>query len=477
MTRLTARRSYSLAAVLLLTAGMVGALVASPASPAQAAAPTQAGVADRPNIVLVLADDQPKGTMAAMPGVRSEIRDLGVTFQNGVIPTTLCCPSRSALLSGRLAHGTGVYSNHPGSSFGGWPAFRDDENQTLATELSAGGYRTGFFGKYMNGYNRYGWQVDGKKAIPPGWDEFLAIKPPGDNDAAYYDYSLIGTQQAGPFGEAPEDYSTDVLRDQAVEFARSTPSDQPFFVMLSVFGPHSPLQPAPRHVDSWADQPIITPEGVNEKDMSDKPPWLRDAPRVREALLEAQQRRRLETLRSVDEAVSALVSATGDRASNTLFIYLSDNGLMQGIHRLQGKDMPYRAAHGVPLFMRWDGVIEPGSVSGRVTANIDVTATIAEAAGVSWAMEGRSALSSGRRGVVLEAMASERHPAYCGWRSKRYLYVRYSTGKERELYDYMLDPAELNNVAGEKEYQAIERSLDRRTKLNCQPFPPDFSWN
>jgi arylsulfatase A-like enzyme len=171
------------------------------------------------------------------------------------------------------------------------------------------------------------------------------------------------------------------------------------------------------------------------------------------------------------------VDAVGDQASNTLFIYLSDNGLMQGIHRLLGKAMPYRAAHEVPLFMRWDGVIEPGSVTDRVTPNIDVTATIAEAAGVSWPMDGRSALSSGRRGVVLEATASERRPGYCGWRSKRYLYARYSGGEERELYDYWTDPAELNNLAGKRKYRDVEARLDKKTEQNCQPLPPDFSWD
>ena len=196
--------------------------------------------------MLVLSDDQSKGTMAAMPKVLSKIRDMGVTFQNGVIPTSVCCPSRASLLTGNLAHSTGVYSNEP-SRYGGWPAFRDDENQTLATELSAAGYRTGLFGKYMNGFTELGWEVDGEAAIPPGWDEFVVMNPLGDRDSTYYNYSLVGTQLEGPFERRAADYSTDVLRDQALEFIRSTPEGEPFFVMLSVAGPHGPAKPAPRH--------------------------------------------------------------------------------------------------------------------------------------------------------------------------------------------------------------------------------------
>ena len=185
----------------------------------------------------------------------------------------------------------------------------------------------------------------------------------------------------------------------------------------------------------------------------------------------------METLRSVDDAAGAMVKAVERRAPNTLFVYLSDNGVMEGVHRLVNKNVPYRLAHEVPMYMRWDGVIEPGSVSERITANVDVTATIAEAAGVTWPMEGKSALSTQRTGVVLEAVRNGQRPAYCGWRSQDYLYVRYTAGAGRELYDYRTDPAELDNVAGNAQYAAIEARLDRKTERNCQPFPPEFSWD
>ena len=472
MTGTTARRSISLAVVLALSVGL-GALGASPAQTAEAISPTLARPNDPPNIVLVLSDDQPKGTLAAMPAVSSRIRDKGVLFRNAVIPTSLCCPSRAALLSGNLAHTTGVYSNDQ-DNYGGWSAFHDDEDQTLATELSAAGYQTGLFGKYFNGFQG----VAPGGYVPPGWDAFRVLQKDDGGDAGYYNYSLTGLPNH--YGSTPEDYSTDVLRDLAVDFIESAPSDQPLFVELSVFGPHDPYKPAPRHAGAWAHRAFVPPAGMNERDMSDKPSWLKDAPRVKRALMAKQWQRRMETLMSVDEAVQALVRALGDRMSNTLFIYLSDNGLMQGIHRLARKSVPYRAATSVPLVMRWDGVIEPGSASNRITPNIDVTATIAEAAGVSWPMEGRSALSTGRRGVVLEAVtriAAEPHPAYCGWRSRGYLYVRYSGGEERELYDYAVDPHELDNVAGKPKYRDIETKLERKTKRHCRSVPPGFTWS
>lgn len=476
MTGVRVTRAVSLATALTIGVWGLGVLGTSAATGAETAAPTQQRAAVPPNIVIVLSDDQPKGTMAAMPGVRSRIRDEGITFSNAIIPSSICCPARTSLLSGNFSHTTGVYSNNP-EYYGGWPAFEDDENRTLATELSDAGYRTGLFGKYLNGYSKYGWQVSGPRSMPPGWDEFVVMDPLDDADADYYSYSLYGTQFAGPFGRTAADYSTDVIRNYAVDFVQTTPDDKPLFMMVNVFGPHGPFTPAPRHEGTWADRPVTLPGGVNEEDMSDKPSWMQDLQPFKKRVLERQTRRRMETLRSVDEALVDVVKALGDRAENTLFVYTSDNGIMQGIHRLQGKDMPYRASHEVPLYMRWDGVIEPGTVTDRITPGVDVTATLAEAAGVSWAMEGRSALSTTRTGVVLESVGNERRPAYCGWRTDRYLYVRYSGGDEIELYDYRVDPDELDNVAGKRKYTKIQAKLDRRAQNNCQPVPPDFSWD
>ena len=437
-----------------------------------------AEAAELPNIVVILTDDQPTGTMAAMPAVTSLIGDQGATFTQGVIPTSLCCPSRASLLSGDFAHTTGVYTNQSGP-IGGWEAFRDDESQTLATALDGAGYRTGLFGKYMNGYVRHGWQASQQASIPAGWDEFVVVAPHGRGDGTYYDYDLVGTQQLGPFGTAEADYSTDVTAGLAVDFVQTSPADAPLFLMWAPYGPHGPVTPAPRHAGLWADAPITLPEGVNEADMTDKPAWLADTPRVNEDRLISLARSREETLMSIDEGVAQIVEALGPEASNTLFVFLSDNGMMQGIHRLTTKHMPYRASTDVPLLMRWDSVIPAGSTQARITPNIDVTATIAEAAGVGWPMDGKSALSTTRTGVFLEAMrttTTDDRPPYCGYRNDRFLYVRYGSRQGTELYDYRHDPAELNNVSGRAAYQTMEQRLRRLTKKWCDPPPPEFTW-
>ena len=142
-----------------------------------------------PNVLMIVTDDQPKGTEDAMPQLRTQVAAEGLTFTNGVTPTALCCPSRSSLLTGNQSHTTGVY-DIANTTNGGWKAFHDKgaEATTLATQLDALGYHTGLFGKYLNGYN----QGAPQGYVPPGWDTFRAIEANNGADGTYYNYTLTG---------------------------------------------------------------------------------------------------------------------------------------------------------------------------------------------------------------------------------------------------------------------------------------------
>ena len=165
-------------------------------------------------------------------------------------------------------------------------------------------------------------------------------------------------------------------------------------------------------------------------------------------------------------------------------IFTSDNGHLWGEHRLRGKYMPHNGSSRVPLAMRWNGHIEAGTDDTRLALNLDVTATIAEAAGVTPPpIEGVSLLApQPRAGFELEAAATDgsdgngqkvARPGYCGYRTRRYLYVRYSGGIE-ELYDYRADPFELRNVADDDRYATRIAVLRSRTDVHCQPRPPGY---
>ena len=120
----------------------------------------------RPNILVVLTDDQRWDSLWAMPFVQRKLADRGVKFTNVYATTPSCSPFRASFLSGGfLARETGVLTNRPPN--GGVAAFFDE--RTLATILQEAGYRTGIVGKYMNRYSSIA------PRVPPGWDQFTGV--------------------------------------------------------------------------------------------------------------------------------------------------------------------------------------------------------------------------------------------------------------------------------------------------------------
>ena len=439
----------------------------SPSIAVTAAAETTAP----PNVVIIITDDQVVGTMDAMPVTQRLIVDQGVTYSTGIIPTSLCCPSRSSLLTGNYAHTTGVYTNDE-TNHGAWPAFHAGaESDTLATELQANGYTTALVGKYLNQYAALHGDF-----IPPGWDTFISLHGDRkDGDGPYYNYNLEGTIPDEHHGKSPKDYSTDVLADQAVGVINAAPTDKPLFLYFATNAPHAPTIPAPRDKGTWPLQSTATIPAFNEANVSDKPAWVQALSPVSVSEQRHALTRQYETLMAVDDAVGSIVDALGDRATNTLFVFLSDNGYMFGSHRIDKKDVPYDMATRVPMFIRWDGHLTAGTVDPTVTPNVDLSATVAEATGIDMPMEGQSVLSSNRTGTVLEQVDYNGHPAYCGYRTRNWLFVHYQTGEE-ELYDYRTDPQELRNLAGHKRSQAKVLDLRARSVATCVPTPPGFSW-
>lgn len=456
-------------AIALLALAPAGLLL----GPALTSPEVSATTTGRPDVVLVVTDDQRLDTLDGMTAVQDLLVRQGTWFRQGMVPTALCCPSRATILTGRYAHSTGVWGNGDvgGSEIGGWSRFHSTRNEerTIATALAAQGYRTGLFGKYLNYFGDHaptGW-------TPPGWDVFTAIEA---THGAYYDYRLTdGTRH----GTAPEDYSTDVLRDRAVEFIEQSEPGRPLFVYFAPFGPHKPYTPASRHVGAWEGRlpPFEPPAAVY--DIRDNPAWLTGREHVTDAQVDDIRQAQHEALMAVDGAVATLVETLREtgRLANTLFVFTSDNGYLWNEHRQVGKDVPYAAAVRVPLVVRWDGHVAAGAVDDRLALNLDLAQTVSDAAGTPMTTDGHSLLSSDRRdGFVLEAAPGYGgRPAYCGWRTTRWMYVRYATG-ERELYDYAADPWETVNRIDDAAYADVVAQLDREARAACVPAPPGFDW-
>jgi len=420
--------------------------------------------APRPNIVVVLTDDQRSDTLEYMPAVMDRMVDEGVTFNNGFVPTAVCGPSRASVLTGQYAHNSGVLYNSV-STFEG--------RSTLATLLQDAGYTTSMIGKYMNYY------LVIQPEVPAGWDDWHVFFW-GD----YYNHTLVENGEVVEFGSEPEEYSTDILRDRALDFIDEN-HERPFFLMLAPWAPHLTAVGAPRHVGAYATLPPWRPESYQEEDLSDKPRFVRWIRHLRfqggiDGLLEhieardASHIRELETLLSVDEAVESIIERLEryhiDR--DTIIVFTSDNGLHWGEHWLGGKYNAYEESIRVPMIVRYPRMIEHARADERLVLNIDIAPTLAELAGVELVdpMDGRSLSgilcdndTEWRDDFLLEyftvfATALDGMPPYAGVRNERWKYLIYASGFE-ELYDLQNDPSELDNLLKTEPDDSAHRAL------------------
>jgi N-acetylglucosamine-6-sulfatase len=437
------------------------------AGPALVRPPAPVGA---PNIVILLTDDQRTDSLSGMPAVQSLLVRRGRLFTQAMVPTSACCPSRASLLTGLYAHDTGVWSNR--GRWGGWTRFAEEdmERRTIATALDDRGYLTAFLGKYLNGFGRHA----PVGYTPVGWDYFAAFSTK-QHSGAYYNYSLA---DGSVYGSDARSYSTDVLARKAVRVVRTTAAATPIFLYFAPYAPHSPFTPPPRYLDSRSrpaqDRPLTS------EDRSQMPSWVRSQPPAPVSVTTVHDRQD-RTLRAVDDAVASIVRVLAEthRLKNTLFVFMSDNGLMRGEHGLTGKNVPYRSATSVPMVIRWDGRVPAGGQDNRLALNLDVAQTISAAANVDFHSDGLDLLGPRRRaGFVLEASrkASVGRPAYCGWRTHRFMFARYADGEE-ELYDYRTDPAELKNRVGDPAYSARLTLMRTRAREHCRPTPPGYSWS
>lgn len=480
-------------AVLLVIGGAVGA---------QGPATVVAGASTpQPNIVVIMTDDQALTSFRpdVMPRTTQLIADAGTTFDEYVVSTPLCCPSRATYLTGQYAHNNGVFSNNPG-----YVELRD-KNSTLPTWLGEAGYRTAHVGKFLHGYEN---SVSDPAAPAPGFDEWHAMLRPFN----YFGFDLSANGRRVSYDD--ERYLTSTLTKKALGVVnRNAAGSRPLFLSVAYWAPHGggpsagrcdrASEPAPGDYRLFADEPLPKPPSFNERDVADKPSFVRELPRVsreRTRALERRYRCALASLQEVDRGVRRLYEAFDavGEADNTVFVFTSDNGFFFGEHRLRGKSLPYEEAIRVPLAVRLPESFQPaaGPVrrSSAPVANVDLAPTILELAsavpcpaeGECRTLDGRSLMPLMRgdegwpadRGIVLESRKNELDGASCRYtaiRSAGLLYAEHAsvldprTGEceraaEVERYDLAADPFQLENLhpppsSSERRY---ERELSNR---------------
>jgi N-acetylglucosamine-6-sulfatase len=470
-------RSTATALALLVLA------LALPAGPAAA----QSG--ERPNVLVLMTDDQTSESVSVMPNVQQLLMAQGTTFDQSFVNFSLCCPSRATYLTGQYTHNHGVRGLAP--PIGGYT--RLDSSNYLPLWMRESGYRVGHLGKYLNGYGQN--NLDPRE-VPNGFDDWHGSVDPSTYQ--YFQFTLNDNGRLNPHGIAgtPLIYQTDLYAERASQLVRGyAASDQPFYLTVAFLGPHhgGPREPddpsgvqtpavAPRHRDAFAGVPLPQAPNFNEADVSDKPATIRRRPPLspeRIAAIQEEYQQRLESLLSVDEAVARIMAAlqeTGE-LERTLVIFTSDNGFLHGQHRVgYGKVYVYEPSIRVPLVMRGPGV-PAGQRRRQLVTNADLSPTILDAAGgrAGKPQDGRSlfpilrdpGLEWGR-----DVLIYGRNPRYNAIRTYRYVFARHASG-ETELYDLRRDPFQLNNVSRDRRYRLIRGELSRRLRTLSACVGPD----
>jgi arylsulfatase A-like enzyme len=442
-------------------------------TPGSSSSPT---LPSRPNILIILSDDQRYDTVDYMPRTAARIFKQGVAFANAYVTTSWCCPSRASILTGRYAHSHGVH------------VLTDPlKEETFVDRLQKAGYYTGHVGKYLNSW-------DG--SARPEFDFWVASS---GGITHYFNQRLNvnGTWSIHP------GYLTHVVRDYALEFLRRAAKQQkPFVLLFSPSAPHfsnlpsgkppqgldflQPPEPAPGDEKLYQDLPPHRPPSWNKTDDAGKPRWyqaLRPLTPDMIELIDTFRRRQIQSLNSLDQAVESLLDelARQGKLDDTLVIYLSDNGHFWGEHRIPwGKNSPYEESSRVPFAVRYPRLAAKPRVETRLVANIDIAPTIYNLARVPipTEVEGRSLvplLAHGsktnpsvawREELLLEgwfpppAVKAGRAP-YAAVHTGRYVYVE-TEGDRSELYDLMSDPHQLQNHVDNPAYARVVSDLKPR---------------
>lgn len=419
------------------------------------------------NLVFILADDHRFDALgcAGHPWLKTPHLDrmaaAGARFANAFVTTSLCSPSRATILTGQYAHAHNVIDNSTV-----FPA----NAATFPKLAQRAGYRTAFIGKWHMG--------DESDAPQPGFDSWFSFRGQGE----YVNPRV----NANGKRERRQGHMTDILTEEAVRFLDQE-HKKPFLLYLSHKAVHAPFRPAERHAKLYADAPVPVPATAakTEENYRGKPEWLMKKRGSRHGLdrlyegeytLESLYRDYCGALAGLDDSVGAVREALSRRGllDNTVLVYMGDNGYLMGEHGLVDKRVMYEPSVRIPMLMEAPGIVRPGEVREEFALNLDICATMLDAAGLpAGGAHGRSLLDLWRSGAPAwrtdflyeyfwewEALHT---PSVMGLRTAQHSYMEYQGIWDiNELYDMKKDPDQRRNLIGEARVETEAGGIVRR---------------
>ncbi len=471
---------------------------------------------DKPNIVFIMSDDHGYQAISAYgyglnhTPFMDSLAAQGMLFRHAFVNNSLCAPSRASIISGKYSNKSGVAKI--GDLF-------DGSQTTFPKQLQKAGYQTALIGK---------WHLFTK---PTGFDFWEIV--PGQGEYYQPDFIRMNGDTVREQG-----YITNLITDHALQWMDRRDTTKPFCILIWNKAPHRDWMPEVKYLNEFDSITLPEPatlfddystrtRAAHEQKM-EIGKWLspnydlkeemfpksqhrydglwknvfgRLTPEEQQAFLKAYKPKNeafreadlsgkalvrwkyqrfmkdyLRTIQSVDDNVGRVMDylKAHDLDKNTIVIYTSDQGFYLGEHGWFDKRFMYKESFRTPLIVRWPSVVKPGSVSEAPVMNLDIGATLIDAAGgeIPDDMQGKSFLSvlkgevpkDWRKYVYYHYYASggEHNVAkHVGVRSKDYKLIYFYENDEWELYDLKKDSLELHNVYDNPDYEPVRDTMVR----------------
>ncbi len=478
-------------------------IVCGLAAQAIASAGQDPGLADRPNLLVIVADDHAAWTLGidgdprrATPNLDALARQ-GTLFSRAYCNSPVCTPSRQSLITGKLPHAIGVTQLLTSLS---------DDVLTLGEWLRDLDYATAAIGKmHFNGPSKHGFDV---RIDTADWEERLRERRPRGGDERRPWRPMVDPARvwlnagARAMGLPPESMQSTFFVDRAIEFL-SEKRSRPFAMIVSFYEPHSPFH----FPDGWAkrfrpDQFSVFP--ISEADRRQQPEIF--AP-LSEGDVRGIQASYFTSLSFVDSRIGRLIEAV-DRnglGSRTLVVYVGDNGYMLGQHGRFEKHCFFEQAVRIPMIMRWPGHIESSRRVRDLVEMVDVMPTVLhlmnlpvppDLQGIDLVPLLEKRPGANAHDIVFSEYLENEEAMVCSARYKLIVCTGrrlrddgYLTAEQwrlpgpyERLYDELADPGETTDLSQDPAYASVKEALLERmyermatTRAGLAPIPPGLS--